>query len=252
MPSSWATDKARVVIADLLYNVLIRNNVSGHGAVKHGEFVQGSGEMSKLEFARFLNIALTRQEEVMLDGGIAFNFMNWRSIAELINAGEAVFGELKQLITWVKSSGSMGSFYRNQHEEIAVFKKGTAPHVNNFGLGETGRYRTNVFEYAGANVFSKTRSSDLAAHPTVKPTVMIMDMIKDVSKPGDLVLDPFSGSGTAAIAAEKTDRRGRLIELDPVYVDTAVRRWEALTGKAAILQSTGQTFAQVSAGRSVK
>ena len=247
-----AGDQARVVIADLPYNVLIQNNVSGHGRVKHGEFVQGSGEMSKAEFARFLGIALTRQAEAMLDGGIAFNFMNWRSLAELINAGEAAFGELKQLIIWTKTSGSMGSIHRNQHEEIAVFKKGTAPHVNNFGLGETGRDRTNVFEYAGANVFSKTRSSDLAAHPTVKPTVMIMDMIKDVSNPGELVLDPFGGSGTTAMAAEKTNRQARLIELDPVYVDTTVRRWEALTGKAAILRSTGQTFAQVSAARSVE
>jgi DNA modification methylase len=245
-------EKARLCVTDPPFNVPIAGHVSGLGQVQHREFVQASGEMTSEQFSAFLKTILQRQKDVLVDGGLSYNFMDWRSIDLLITEGKCVFDEYKQLIVWNKTSGGMGSFYRSKHELIAVFKNGTAPHVNTFGLGANGRYRTNVFDYAGANVFGKSRDSGLEAHPTVKPTIMIVDIIKDVSHLGDIVLDPFGGSGTTMLAAEKTNRRARLIELDPVYVDTAIRRWEALTGKAAALKATGQTFAEVTALRTAE
>ena len=127
----------------------------------------------------------------------------------------------------------MGTFYRSKHELIFVFKTGTAEHTNNFGLGETGRYRTNVWDYAGISSLGPSRADELAMHPTVKPVALIADAIRDCSRRGEIVLDCFGGSGSTLIAAEKTGRRARLIEYDPLYCDTIVRRWEQLTGKRA-------------------
>lgn len=245
-------EKARLCVTDPPFNVPIAGHVSGLGRVQHREFEQASGEMSAEQFAAFLKTILQRQKENLVDGALSYNFMDWRSIDVLIAEGRCVFDEYKQLIVWNKTSGGMGSFYRSKHELIAVFKNGTAPHVNNFGLGADGRYRTNVFDYAGANVFGKNRESDLAAHPTVKPTIMIADIIKDVSHLGDIVLDPFGGSGTTMLAAEKANRRARLIELDGAYVDIAIRRWEALAGRSATLKATGQTFAEVASFRATE
>jgi DNA modification methylase len=124
---------------------------------------------------------------------------------------------------------------------------GTAPHINTFGLGDTGRYRTNVWDYAGISSMGAARDEALAMHPTVKPTALVVDAIKDCSKRGDLVLDPFAGSGTTLIAAETCGRAARVIEYDPLYCDTIVRRWERLTGKSARLASSGKTFDQTEA-----
>lgn len=136
----------------------------------------------------------------------------------------------------------MGAFYRSRHELVFVFKAGTAPHTNNFGLGEKGRYRTNVWEYRGANTLRKGRLDELALHPTVKPVGMVADAIRDVSGRGEIVLDPFSGSGTTVIAAQKTGRRARVLELDPVYVDRAIRRWQRFAKDDAIDAETGLSF----------
>jgi DNA modification methylase len=175
--------------------------------------------------------------------------MDWRSIDRLIGVGRNLYAEFKNLIVWVKDNGGMGTFYRSQHELIAVFKVGEAPHINTFGLGETGRYRTNVWSYPGVNTFGKGRDDALALHPTVKPVALVVDAIRDVSRRGEIVLDPFGGSGTTLIAAERTGRRARLIELDPLYCDTICRRWMKLSGKEPVLEGAELTFQEVSANR---
>lgn len=170
-------------------------------------------------------------------------------MGELLAAGGSVYQELKNLIVWAKTNAGMGSFYRSQHELVFVFKVGTAPHTNTFGLGETGRHRSNVWSYPGVNAFGAGQS-DLALHPTVKPTSLVGDAIKDVTKLNQIVLDGFGGSGSTLIAAERNRRIARLVELDPLYCDVICRRFEAETGEAAILDGTDQTFDQVAATRS--
>ncbi len=166
-------------------------------------------------------------------------------MGETLAAGEAVYDTLKNLCVWAKSNGGMVSFYRSRHELVFAFKRGIAPHINNFELGQTGRYRTNVWEYPGVSNFGKGRDDALAMHPTVKPVALVADAIKDCSKRRQIVLDPFGGSGTTLIAAEQTGRRARLLELDPLYCDTIIRRWQALTGKHARRASDGVRFETV-------
>jgi DNA modification methylase len=161
---------------------------------------------------------------------------------EVLDAGEKVFTEFKNLVVWNKTNGGMGTFYRSKHELIFVFKLGTAEHTNSFGLGETGRYRTNVWDYAGINSLGTRRPDELAMHPTVKPVALIADAIRDCSKRGEIILDCFGGSGSTLIAAEKTGRRARLVEYDERYCDTIVHRWEQLTGKRATRASDGAFF----------
>ena len=157
--------------------------------------------------------------------------------------------ELKNVVVWVKTNAGQGSFYRSQHELICVFKNGDAPHVNNFQLGQHGRNRSNVWTYAGVNTFRAGRMDDLAMHPTVKPVALIADAMRDCSRRGDIVLDPFMGSGTTIMAAERVGRRAYGLEIDPLYVDVAVRRWQAYTRRDAVLNGTGQTFDEIAAVR---
>lgn len=227
-------EQADLVFTDPPYNVKIDGNVCGSGAVKHREFAFASGEMSEDQFTRFLVATLGNAASVMRDGAIAFVCMDWRHMGELLAAGRHCFTELKNLVVWNKTNGGMGTFYRSKHELIFVFKQGEAPHANSFGLGDTGRYRTNVWDYAGISSMGAARSDELAMHPTVKPVALVADAIKDCSKRGQIVLDCFGGSGSTLIAAEKTGRRARLIEYDPLYCDTIIRRWETLTGKHAL------------------
>jgi DNA modification methylase len=176
--------------------------------------------------------------------------MDHRHIAELIAALEANELTHLNLCIWNKTNGGMGSLFRSKHELVFVAKVGTAPHTNNVQLGKFGRYRSNVWDYAGINTFGKTRMADLADHPTVKPIALVADAIRDVTHAGEIVLDAFMGSGTTILGAERTKRRGYGIEIDPGYVDVAIRRWEKMTGEAAVLASTGQTFAEVAQERS--
>ncbi|WP_370032416.1 site-specific DNA-methyltransferase [Qipengyuania mesophila] len=234
--------KADLVFTDPPYNVKIDGNVCGLGTVKHREFAFASGEMSRAQFTGFLTETLANIAGVMRDGSIAYVCMDWRHMGELFAAGEEAFTELKNLVVWNKTNGGMGAFYRSKHELVFVFKQGTAEHTNSFGLGQTGRYRTNVWDYAGISSIGASRSDELAMHPTVKPVALIADAIRDCSKRGEIVLDAFGGSGSTLIAAEKTGRSARLFEYDPLYCDTIVRRWEAYTGKRARLAVTGETF----------
>jgi DNA modification methylase len=219
--------KARMVFTDPPYNVPMVGHAGGLGKIKHPDFQAASGEMSQSEFTAFLEAPMRNMADHSVDGAIHFICMDWRHMAEIMAAGGKVYEELKNLIVWAKDNGGTGSFYRSRHELIFAFKHGKAPHLNNFELGQYGRYRTNVWNYRGVNSASATRMEELAMHPTVKPVQMIADAIKDVSARGDVVLDLFGGSGSTLIAAEKTKRRAFLCEIDPVYCDRIIRRWEA-------------------------
>ncbi len=245
-------DKAGMVFTDPPYNVRIDGHVCGLGKVRHREFAMASGEMSEEAFTAFLQTVAQRLIDHSVNGSMHFICMDWRHLHELLSAGRGIYSELKNLCVWVKDNGGMGSLYRSQHELVAVFKSGTAPHVNNVELGRHGRYRTNVWSYPGVNSFGKGRMSDLEAHPTVKPVAMVADALLDCSAPGDLVLDPFAGSGTIFLAAERAGRRGAGIELDPHYVDVAIRRFQQETGAPARLADTDHTFDQVAEERKVE
>ncbi len=220
-------EQARMVFTDPPYNVPIDGHAGGLGKIKHREFAVASGEMNVDEFKGSLQSAFERLVEHSVDGSIHYICMDWRHIPEILAAGEAVFDELKNLIVWAKDNGGMGTFYRSRHELIFAFKHGTTPHFNTFELGQNGRYRTNVWQYRGVNTMRAGRMEELALHPTVKPVQMIADAIRDVSGRGEIVLDVFGGSGSTLIAAEKTGRRARLCELDPVYCDRIIARWQA-------------------------
>ncbi|HRW60431.1 MAG TPA: site-specific DNA-methyltransferase [Defluviicoccus sp.] len=234
-------ERARMVFTDPPYNVPISGHVRA-GASGHREFAMGVGEMSDAEFRDFLAASLRRCRSVLMAGGIAFACMDWRHVEDLIVAGKSEKLSLINLCVWAKTNGGMGSLYRSKHELVCVFRKEGANHVNNVELGRHGRYRTNVWDYPGVNTFRKGRAADLADHPTVKPTALIADAIRDVSHRGEIVLDPFGGSGSTLLAAEKTRRRARLIELDPLYCDVVIRRWQALAGGSAVLAGTGERF----------
>lgn len=243
--SLLGNEKVDLIFTDPPYNVPIDGNVCGLGAVRHREFAMASGEMSREAFTLFLTQALSHGASVCRDGAIAFVCMDWRHMGELLEAGAAAFTELKNLCIWNKTNGGMGTFYRSKHELIFVFKVGAAPHTNNFGLGDTGRYRTNVWDYPGVSSIGAHRLEELAMHPTVKPTALVADALRDCTKRGEIVLDGFGGSGTTLIAAETCGRRARVIEYDPSYCDTIVARWERLTGKRATLVPTGECFEDV-------
>lgn len=242
-------ERAALVFADAPYNVPIDGFVSGNGRNRHREFVMGAGEMSPPEFTAFLRAIFRNCVRFSTSGSIHYQCMDWRHTRELLDAADGVYSEHKQLIVWKKDNGGQGAFYRSQHELVFVFKSGKGKHINNFGLGETGRYRTNVVEYAGANTFRKGRDADLAAHSTVKPTALVADFLIDCSNRGDLVVDPCLGSGTTLIAAHRTGRRGAGIELDPGYADTAVQRLAATVDLTPILASDGRCFDGVAASR---
>ena len=244
-----AGGKADMVFADPPYNVRIAGHVSGLGQTRHREFVQASGEMTFGEFTAFLTLSFEAMEHACRDGAILYICMDWRHLREVLAAGFASFNELKNICVWKKTNAGMGSFYRSQHEMILVWKIGDTPHTNNFGLGDKGRYRTNVWNYPGVNSFGADRMAELSSHPTVKPVALVADAIRDVSNRGDTVLDSFGGSGTTLIAAEKVGRVARLMEIDPVYCDVTIQRWEMLTGKRARLEATGQTFETVRLSR---
>ncbi|MEL6734725.1 MAG: DNA methyltransferase [Pseudomonadota bacterium] len=234
---SGEQERIDMLFTDPPYNVPIAGHVSGLGKTVHREFAEASGEMTKGEFITFLTETLGTAAGQLRDGAIAYVCMDWRHMGELLDAGQSVFDELKNLCIWNKTNGGMGTFYRSKHELVFVFKKGTATHINNFSLGEGGRYRTNVWDYAGISSISQNRSEELAMHPTVKPVAMIADAMRDCSHRGSVVLDVFGGSGSTLIAAEDCGRKARLLELDPIYCDTIIERWEQLTGRKASLQS---------------
>lgn len=240
-------ERAQIVFTDPPYNVPNRGHVTGRDGVR--EFAKAHGEMSSDEFIEFLGASCAKIGRHVLDGAVVFMCMDWRHIVELQAAAHPVFGHAKNLIVWVKNNGGMGTFYRSQHELILPFVAGDAPPINNFGLGAKGRYRTNVWQYPGLSSFGHGRDDTLAMHPTVKPVALVADALMDCSHRRGIVLDPFGGSGTTMIAAERTGRIARLIEIDPLYCDVTVRRWEKFTGREATLAGTDQTFRDIEAAR---
>ena len=239
-----AGERAAMVFTDPPYNVAINGHVSGLGSVQHREFAMGCGEMSAAEFTTFLRRAFTLFGEHSCNGSLHMVCMDWRHMAELMDAAKSVYSELKNLCVWAKDNGGMGSLYRSQHELVFIYKRGEAKHTNNVELGRHGRNRTNVWQYPGVNSFGRKGEEGnlLAMHPTVKPVKLVADAILDCTSRRDIVLDGFLGSGTTLMAAERVRRRCYGLELDPLYVDTIVRRWQALTGGVARNGITGRAF----------
>ena len=237
-------ERAHMAFLDPPYNVAVRT-IGGRGKAKHREFAMASGEMSRDDFIAFLKATLNAAAKISTDGAVHFVCMDWRHVEELVVAGRSIYGAMLNLITWVKTNAGQGSFYRSQHELIGVFRVGTLPHLNTVELGRHGRNRSNVWHYAGANTFRAGRMADLQAHPTVKPIALIADAIKDCTHRNQIVLDTFCGSGSTLLAAERTGRRCYGLEIDPGYVDVAVRRWQTLTGRDAVHGISGLTFEEV-------
>jgi DNA modification methylase len=250
-PESYAhlmgDDRARAVFTDPPYNVPVKGHVTSNAA--HREFPMAVGEMSPEAFTQFLADSLGGMAGVCVDGAVLYAAMDWRHAGEMIEAAGRAKLAFLNVCVWDKGQGGMGSLYRSQHEFVFVFKQGEAAHLNNVELGKHGRNRTNVWSYPGFNSFRSGGRDELAAHPTPKPVNLVKDALLDCTSKGDIVLDPFSGGGSTLIAAEKIKRRARVMELDPGYVDAAILRWEAQTGKAATHAETGRTFLQTKADR---
>lgn len=238
-------ERVDLLLTDPPYNVPIDGNVCGKGKVRHAEFAMASGEMSSDEFTAFLEKSLGSATSHCRAGAVTFTFMDWRHIKEVTAATEALGLTPLNLCVWNKSNGAQGSLYRSKHELVFVHKVGKAPHINNVQLGKYGRYRTNVWDYAGISARTKTRGEELAMHPTVKPVAMLRDAILDCSNRGDIVLDCFGGAGSVLIAAHKVGRSARLIEYDPGYCDVIVKRWEKLTSKEAVRMAADENMAAV-------
>ena len=241
--------RAHMAFADPPYNVRIDGHVCGHGAIHHREFAMASGEMSRPEFEQFLATVLREVAAHTESGSLHYICIDWRGLHALLGAGDRIYRELKNLCVWVKGSPGMGTLYRSQHEFIAVYKKGNRRHRNNVELGRHGRNRTNVWQYPSPSSFGRTSEEGnlLAMHPTVKPVAMIADAILDCTGRGDIVLDPFLGSGSTLIAAQRVGRICHGMEIDPTYVDTAVRRWQRFTGSTAIHARIGERFDDIEA-----
>lgn len=237
-------DKAVMIFTDAPYNVKITGHVCGSGKIKHSEFQMASGEMTSEEFTTFLKTAFTHLKNYSVDSSLHYLCMDWRHIIEITSACKDIYSEMKNLCVWNKASGGMGSMYRSKHELVFVYKNGTAPHINNVELGKHGRYRTNVWDYAGVNSFGKHKK-DLELHPTVKPVEMVADAIMDATNRGNMVLDAFLGSGSTLIACEKTGRICRGIELEPKYIDICIKRWQEMTHKDAVHVESGKTYNEV-------
>ena len=246
-----AGELAAIVFADPPYNVPIAGNVSGKGAVKHGNFSIACGELTEAEFTAFLGQAMSLAAQHSANGSLAYWAIDWRHIHEMTVAGRSAYTSLINLLVWAKTHGGQGGFYRSQHELIFVFKQGRGAHRNNVQMGKHGRNRTNLLSYPGAGTFGRGGEEGdlLAMHPTVKPVALIADLLLDASVRNDLVLDSFLGSGSTLMAAEKVGRCARGIEIDPTYVDVAVRRWERWTGEQATLEGSNLTFNQIGAQR---
>ena len=240
---------AQMVVTDPPYNVPIKGHAVGRGKTRHREFTMAAGEMSEEAYTAFLASFIRNAIAFSTDGSIHYLFIDWRHLPELLGAARPLYAEWKNLLVWNKTNAGQGSFYRSKHELVGVFKNGAPPHINNFGLGAKGRHRSNVLDYPSVNSLHPARRGELDLHPTVKPVALVADLIRDCSRRNGIILDPFGGSGTTLLAAERTGRIARVIELDPLYVDLAVRRWEQTTGMAARHAGLGLNLTDLAAQR---
>jgi DNA modification methylase len=236
--------RADMAFLDPPYNVHIRG-VVGRGRTKHAEFAMASGEMSSADYVRFLGLCLNAAASVSREGALHYVCTDWRHIAELLAAAKSIYGDTLNIAVWVKSNAGQGSFYRSQHELVGIFRVGQAPHLNNVELGRHGRSRSNVWHYAGVNSFRAGRMEELRSHPSAKPVALVADAIKDCTRRGDVVLDTFCGSGTTILAAERVGRHARALELEPRFVDVAIRRWQAFTRRDARHADSGLSFDEI-------
>jgi DNA modification methylase len=232
--------EAAMAFLDPPYNVRVRDIV-GRGRIKHAEFAMGSGELSRSGFVEFLTKSLAAASAVSRDGAVHYVCIDWRHIGELLEAG-SIYWTTLNLAVWVKTNAGQESLYRSQHELVSIFRVGREPHLNNVELGRHGRSRSNVWHYVGVNTFRADRLADPASHPTVKPVALVADAMKDVTRRRDIVLDTFAGSGTTILAAERVGRRAYALELEPRFVDVAIKRWQAFTRRDAIHTESGLTF----------
>lgn len=182
-------------------------------------------------------------------GGVFGTFIDWRGYPIVFAVATKLNLAPVNLVVWAKTNAGMGSLYRSQHELLPPFKKGEAPHVNNVELGKKGRWRSNLWTYPGASSLGSDARRGLQDHPTVKPTVMLEDALLDLMHRGEIVLDPFLGSGSILVAAARAGRICRSVELDPLYVDVILRRYEMTTGRQGVLEKTGETFAELATRR---
>ena len=231
---------AQIVIADSPYNCTINKHVCGLGKVKHEEFEMASGEMTDAEFSDFIFKFMQNLVKFSADGSLHYLFIDWVGLNKILTQGSKLYTELKNIAVWDKGVGGMGAFYRSQHEMVPIFKNGKAKHQNHIQLGKYGRYRTNVWEYPGIRATNPGSLELLKLHPTVKPVAMLHDILLDASSKNDIVLDCFGGSGSTLLAAERSGRRARIIEISPRYCDVIIWRWEKETGKKAkIIKNIG-------------
>jgi DNA modification methylase len=242
--------RASMAFLDPPHNVGVRDIV-GRGQVKHGEFARASGELSRPDFVAFLKSTLAQAAAVSRDGAVHYVCMDWRHIGELVDAASVIYGEMLNLAVWVKSNAGQGSFYMSQHELVGIFRVGKEAHLNNVELGRHGRSRSNVWHYAGINTFRAGRLDELKSHRTVKPVALVADAVRDCTRRGDIVLDIFGRSGTTILAAERVGRRAYAIEMAPRFVDLAIKRWQAFSGKDAICAETGLSFDEIASKRAV-
>lgn len=240
-------EMVRLTLTDMPYNVPVQGHIT---CGDHEEFRMASGEMSEDEFLGFIRGWMGLAMAHTRNGGLLGSFIDWRGVEATLQSGRVLGMTLLNIIVWNKTNAGMGSLWRSQHELLPFFKVGVAPHVNNVELGANGRWRSNVWTAPGASSLGSDSRDGLKLHPTVKPTTLLEDALLDVTHPGDAVLDPFLGSGSLLLAAERTGRRAFGIELDERYVDVAIRRWQLATGRSAILAETGETFSEVEARRS--
>ncbi|NNC38724.1 MAG: ParB N-terminal domain-containing protein [Hyphomonadaceae bacterium] len=238
-------EQAHMVFTDPPYNVPIHNHVCGKGDIKHREFIMASGEMNDDEFCEFLRTFLILVYEHVIDGSVLNVCMDWRHLEHLLSSGRQAGLELINLCIWNKDNGGMGSLYRSKHEDVVIFRKGSRTRTNNVMLGKFGRNRTNVWDYAGINTMRAGRLDELAMHPTVKPVALVKDAIFDVTHRDEIILDPFCGSGTTILSAEQSGRRCYAMELDPAYIDVAIRRYQDQFGIEVVHAETGMTFSQM-------
>ena len=253
-PENWVTlmrgAKGHVVFSDPPYNLPVDGFISGLGKIRHREFHSAAGEMDRDQFTTFLADVFRQMARNLEGGSLAYICMDHRHLVEMMTAGESSFSEFKTLCVWVKHAGSMGGLYRNQMELVFVWKAGQGRNRNNVALGKFGRNRTNVWNYPGIAGFRYSEGGDLLkTHPTCKPVRLVADAILDVTARGEIVIDPFLGSGTTIIAAERTGRIAYGMEIDPIYCDAILRRYRDLTGDEPILASTNQTLAELEAER---
>ena len=240
--------RADAAFLDPPYNVRI-GAVVGHGKTRHRDSAMASEEMSSPDYLQFLTTVLDRATSVSREGAIHFVCTDWRHIAELVTVGKQIYGELINIAAWIKSSANLGSFYRNQHELVGVFRVGRAPHINNIELDRHRRSRSNVWRYAAVNAFRAGRMDELGARPTAKPVALVIDALKDCTGHGDIVLDTFAGFGTTVVAAERVGRRARAVEIEPRLADLTVRRWQAFTGREARHLGSGLAFDEIERGQ---